>query len=210
MIVIGCILIFGYSDNIGVTNYSWVVVVACAVAIVFGFILLMCSREGANRLAWRKRLLMIGVLDKVEREKLAGTEMGIRSGKDGAWIEYGNKAALNNYRPAYMALPQNETQGTVIVDPSKNQPPPTKPPVASNYVERKPDYSNNSTISQVPVIEDRSKDPTKLPVNRPPAPNQTTSVIYGNPEPIRYSEMTPSRNPAESGMYPERSMVRLV
>ena len=94
LVILAIILILVYSDNTGVTNFPWVVIIAGIIAIIFGVVLLMCSKEGANRLSWRKRMLMYSVLDNLEEKELKNTEFGIRAGKEGAWIELGNKTML--------------------------------------------------------------------------------------------------------------------
>lgn len=73
---------------------EWVPVIAGVLGIIFGVVLLLCCREGANRLSWRKRMLLYSVLDNIEDKELKDTELGIRAGKEGAWIELGNKAVL--------------------------------------------------------------------------------------------------------------------
>lgn len=75
-------------------GYWCVPLVGGILAIIFGIILLLCCREGANRLSWRKRMLMYSTLDEIEDEKLKNTDYGIRAGKEGAWIEVGTKAGV--------------------------------------------------------------------------------------------------------------------
>lgn len=41
-------------------------------------------------------MLMYSALDSIEEEKLKDTEYGIRAGKEGAWIEVGQKSSIGN------------------------------------------------------------------------------------------------------------------
>lgn len=88
------ILLCVYAENVGMKGVEWVPVIAGVLGIIFGVVLLLCCREGANRLSWRKRMLLYSVLDNIEDKELKDTELGIRAGKEGAWIELGNKAVL--------------------------------------------------------------------------------------------------------------------
>lgn len=72
----------------------WAPIVAGVIGIIFGVILLLCCREGANRLSWRKRMILYGKLDEIEQKELKNTGLGMRAGKDGAWIELGRSEAL--------------------------------------------------------------------------------------------------------------------
>lgn len=88
------VLLIVFASDVGMNGVEWVPVIGCIIAIFFGLVLLLCCREGANRLSWRKRMLLYGVLDSIEEKELKDTELGIRAGSEGAWIELGNKASL--------------------------------------------------------------------------------------------------------------------
>lgn len=75
-------------------GFIWVPIVAGVLGIIFGIILLLCCREYANQLSARKRDLLYKALSDIEEKDLKDTELGIRSGKEGAWIELGNKIDL--------------------------------------------------------------------------------------------------------------------
>lgn len=94
VIVASILIIFAWPESFGIKGYEWVVVVGGIIAIIFGVILLLCTRAYANKLSWRKRLLMFGVLDRMEQVNLKDTEYGMRPGKEGAWIEYGSRSHL--------------------------------------------------------------------------------------------------------------------
>lgn len=83
-----------FATESGINGYEWVAIVGGVICIFWGYVLTICCREGANRLAWRKRLMLYDILDKFEHTNLAGTELGIRPGKEAAWIEYGHKSKL--------------------------------------------------------------------------------------------------------------------
>jgi hypothetical protein len=95
LIIVAVALLMAYSGKVGMgSGYWWVPLVAGLLVLIFSVILLMCCIEGANRLSWRKRMLMYSALDSIEDEKLKNTEYGIRAGKEGAWIEVGHKSAI--------------------------------------------------------------------------------------------------------------------
>ncbi len=96
VLVIAAVLLITllWPSEFGVKSYEWVVVVGGIIAIIFGVVLLICTKKNADELAWQKRLEMFGVLDRFEQVNLKDTGDGIRPGKDGAWIEYGPKANL--------------------------------------------------------------------------------------------------------------------
>jgi hypothetical protein len=130
------ILLLVFAENAGMKGVEWVPVIGCVIAIIFGLVLLLCCREGANRLSWRKRMLLYGVLDSIEEKELKDTELGIRAGSEGAWIELGNKASLGKYpliadkfRPAsYTVIQSQATTTSAPVSSPNNKPAPTGQP----------------------------------------------------------------------------------
>ena len=95
LVIVAFVLLMVFSGDVGMgSGYWWVPLVAGILGLIFGIVLLMCCKEGANRLSWRKRMLMYSALDDIENEKLKNTEYGIRAGKEGAWIEVGHKASI--------------------------------------------------------------------------------------------------------------------
>lgn len=96
LVIVAIILLCVFAEDVGMKDVLWVPIIGGVIAIIFGVILLLCCREGANRLSWRKRMLLYSVLNKVEEKDLKDTELGIRAGKEGAWIELGNKATLGS------------------------------------------------------------------------------------------------------------------
>lgn len=72
MWIILCILltilfIFAFPVDGGVDGYAWMPIIACILAIIFGISLLLCCKIYADKLSWRKRLLMYSVLDNLEQ-----------------------------------------------------------------------------------------------------------------------------------------------
>lgn len=95
LIIVAVVLLMVYSGNVGMgSGYWWVPLVGGILGLIFGIVLLLCCKEGANRLSWRKRMLMYSALDDIENEKLKDNEYGIRAGKEGAWIEVGHKSSI--------------------------------------------------------------------------------------------------------------------
>lgn len=134
VVVLVALLLLTSNNWMGTVGYEWAPIVAGVLLILFGVVLCFCCQEYANRLAWRKRLLLYEVLNHMEGDQLNGTALGMRAGPDGAWIEAGNKALLNNFNPSSYNWPVNQTKGPVIIqdsgkadlelkpDPSKNPP----------------------------------------------------------------------------------------
>ena len=97
LVIVAVLLItLAWPSEFGVKSYEWVVVVGGIIAIIFGVVLLICTKKNADELAWQKRLEMFGVLDRFEQVNLKDSGDGIRPGKDGAWIEYGPKSSLGS------------------------------------------------------------------------------------------------------------------
>lgn len=60
-------------------------------------------------------MLLYSVLDSIEEKELKDTELGIRAGSEGAWIELGNKVSLgmfssnqDKFRPASYTVIQSQ------------------------------------------------------------------------------------------------------
>lgn len=191
VIIVVIIIVAGYTTETGTKDFTWVVYAAGGIAIMFGGVLALCCREMANRLSWRKRLLMFGALDKLEQTNLAGTDMGIRSGKEGAWIEYGFKNSLDKFRPSYVPVAQNQPSSvTVTPPPPQNQSPPIQqyPP-------------QNSQVQQSQFV------PAKTETNQSqfaPARTEQTTVNQQS----RWVEMTnqQQQNPTSSGFGPTQTV----
>lgn len=96
LVIVAVILLIVFAEDVGMKDYAWVPIVGGIIAIIFGIVLLCCCREGANRLSWRKRMLLFTTLESIEEKDLKDTELGIRAGKEGAWIELGNKNSLGS------------------------------------------------------------------------------------------------------------------
>lgn len=95
IVVVLVILMIVFAKDVGVQNdWWWVPIVGGIIALIFGIVLLCCCKEGANRLSWRKRMLMYSAFDNMEEEDLKNSEFGIRAGKEGAWIEVGHKSTI--------------------------------------------------------------------------------------------------------------------
>lgn len=99
--IIGCIvvtlaLLLIFPNDGGIKGYEWAPIVGCVIAILFGIFLLLCCKINADKLSWRKRLLMYSALEDLEQVNLRDTALGIRPGKEGAWIELGNKASIGS------------------------------------------------------------------------------------------------------------------
>ena len=129
ILVIAAVLLISlvWPSEFGVKSYEWIVIVGGVIAIIFGVVLLICTKKYADQLAWEKRLEMFGVLDRLEQVNLKDTGDGIRPGKDGAWIEYGPKANLGR-----LLLTQTGSDPTLwqrSITSRYNQP---KPPSQSN------------------------------------------------------------------------------
>lgn len=93
-IIVTLLIVFAFPNDSGINGYEWMPIAACIIAIIFGFILLCCCKINADRLSWRKRLLMYNVLEDIELLHLKNSPLGIRPGKEGAWIELGNLASV--------------------------------------------------------------------------------------------------------------------
>lgn len=111
------LVLFLWTSDLGVRRSEWVPIVVGIVLIVFGFVLLMCCREYANRQSHKKRLMLITIFEQLESNNLRDTENGIRVGKDAAWIELGNKALLEKWKPAVLSV--------VTAKPGQSAPPKT-------------------------------------------------------------------------------------
>ena len=109
LVIVAVILLIVYAEDVGMKGLAWVPIIAGVFAIFLGVVLLFCCREGANRLSWRKRILLFGIFDKIDDEELKNTEFGIRAGKEGAWIELGNRASLGNFKSLQINLDQLPT-----------------------------------------------------------------------------------------------------
>ena len=68
---------FSIDEGVG-SGYWWVPLVAGILGLIFVSVLLMCCKEGANRLSCRKRMLMYSALDDIENKKLKNSEYGIK------------------------------------------------------------------------------------------------------------------------------------
>jgi len=79
------------------SEFWWYYALAAFIAIVFGLILTVCSRSHSNRLSFEKGLELAKRLEKVESKFLKGTDMGVRAGPEGAWIEVGFEKHLNTF-----------------------------------------------------------------------------------------------------------------
>lgn len=85
-------------SNLGFgAEFWWFHAAAAFIAICFGFVLTFCSRSHSNRLSFEKGLELARRLDKVEAKFLKGTDMGVRAGPEGAWIEVGFERHLNTF-----------------------------------------------------------------------------------------------------------------
>lgn len=118
-----------FLEDIGLKGYWWFIIVVGLIALIFGCILLCCCREYANRQSWKKRCLLNTTLNKIEQTSLAGTDYGLRSGKEGAWIEYGPKAKLDQFKTATVHTEKVvSTTTTTKKEVVQQAPPPPVPP----------------------------------------------------------------------------------
>lgn len=144
-------ILFLWTNDLGVRRSEWVPIVAGIVLIVFGFVLLMCCREYANRQSHKKRLMLITIFEQIENNNLRDTENGIRVGKDAAWIELGNKALLEKWKPAVLSV--------VTAKPGQSAPPKTtttttnyqQPQVQTQPVQQQPVYVQPVQPVQQPI-----------------------------------------------------------
>lgn len=172
VVTVVIIIVAGYSTETGTQNFTWVVYAAGGIAIVFGGILALCCREMANRLSWRKRLLMFGVLDRLEQTNLSGTDMGIRSGKEGAWIEYGLKNSLDKFRPWYIPVAQNQPSTVVVTPPPQQNPQPNPPVQQSQFVPAKTE-TTQSNFAPVRTEQTNSQQSRWVEMTNQPVQNES-------------------------------------
>lgn len=92
------LIIVAFPKDSGTDGYALFVVIGGIIAICFGFVLCMCCKVYANRMSWRKRLLLWDVCHEMENTNLNGTPVGIRPGKEGAWIELGNRTMIGKHQ----------------------------------------------------------------------------------------------------------------
>lgn len=189
VILVVIIIVSAYSTETGTKDFTWVIYAAGGIAIIFGGVLALCCREMANRLSWRKRLLMFGALDRLEQTNLAGTDMGIRSGKEGAWIEYGFKNSLDKFRPSYVPVAQNQPAVVTVTPPPQN--PPQQYPPVQQYPPQ------NSQVQQSQFV------PAKTETNQTQFAPVRTEQTNPNQQ-SRWVEMTnqQQQNPTSSGFGP--------
>lgn len=75
--------------------YLWpFYVLASLISILFGCVILICSKKHADMLAHTKGVKLSQKLRSVELKYLKGSEMGLRAGRSGAWIEFGHPRFL--------------------------------------------------------------------------------------------------------------------
>lgn len=148
------LVLFLWTSDLGVRRSEWVPIVVGIVLIVFGFVLLMCCREYANRQSHKKRLMLITIFEQLENNNLRDTENGIRVGKDAAWIEFGNKALLEKWKPAVLSV--------VTAKPGQSAPPKTT--TTTTQFQQQP-------VQQQPVQQQVYVQPTQ-----PVAPLVTTTT----------------------------------
>ncbi len=158
------LIIFAFPKDTGTDGYAWVTIIGGFIAIIFGFVLLMCCKVYANKMSWRKRLLLYSVCEDIENTNLNGSAVGIKPGKEAAWIELGNKASLGKYhltedrfKPYYIPTADNKpptVTNTTIVEQNKPQPSTTTTSVTNTtttQVQREPVQTVTVTTQQQPV-----------------------------------------------------------
>jgi hypothetical protein len=160
VVAVVIIIVVGYPSDAGIQDNTWVVYAAGVIAILFGVVLILCCREMANRLSWRKRLLMIGVLDNLEQTHLVGTDQGIRAGKEGAWIEYGPKNNVEKFRPWYIPVAQNQPAAVTITPSAQPVPFQTAPVQQSQFLPAKTE-PNQTIIAPVRVEQTQNNQTSK-------------------------------------------------
>lgn len=88
---------FFFRNEIGLAAAWYYMIPAVFVLLVaVGFLGVLVARLNANRLSAEKRFKLAVICDRIEREQLAGTDIGIRSGPEAAWVEVGNLAILGS------------------------------------------------------------------------------------------------------------------
>lgn|SRR3990167_8861644 len=200
VIIVVVVIVAGYTTETGTKDFTWVVYAAGAIAIIFGGILAICCREMANRMSWRKRLLMFGVLDKLEQTNLAGTDMGIRSGKEAAWIEYGLKSSLDKFRPWYIPVAQNQPGPVTVTPPPQQQqqypPPPIQNGPQNNQSQFVPARNEQTQQNFVPTRTEQTQS------NFAPARTEPTNQNQQS----RWVEMSNQPNTSNSGYGPTQTV----
>ena len=124
VVVLTIFLLYLWDDAWGLFGKAWVPLVGGLIAIIFGVILLYGCKIYSDKLSWRKRLLMYKVLKNIEEKELKDTGLGLRPGKDGAWIEFGTLETINKFIPRDDFLtPLELPPGSIAV--AKPTPPPS-------------------------------------------------------------------------------------
>lgn len=95
LIIVVAPLLISYDDAWGINiGSAWPVIGGSCICIVFAFIFNICALLEANRLSSEKVTRLVRKLDQVENKYLKGTDIGLRCGKEGSWIEIGNTKHL--------------------------------------------------------------------------------------------------------------------
>ena len=66
------------------------------ISLIFGICIFMCARINADHMAHEKGLRLAHKLKYVEQKYLKTTDLKLRAGLCGAWIEIGNLKSLCN------------------------------------------------------------------------------------------------------------------
>ena len=101
------------------SQFWWFYATASLIALVFGLVLIVCSRSHSNRLSFEKGLELAKRLDKIEAKFLKGTDMGVRAGPEGAWIEVGFEKHLNTFYWKFIERKLNGEQAKL--EPMKDE-----------------------------------------------------------------------------------------
>jgi len=198
------LVIFLWRKEFGFNNdLWWVPIIAAIFGICFGGVLLLCCKQYANRMSWRKRMLMYRVLQSMDYSNSGQNGIQLRPGKEGTDIEIGTANSVNPYRPdpiamSLMKLPPG-VSSIQVIPPSNpptqpNQPPvqnyPAGPTTTNNYPQQPP---TQNKPPQYPT----SSNPQTMPAQ---PPTITTNTYPNNPttRPAGGIEMTPTQPPPQN------------
>lgn len=148
-IILTVLIILAFPNDSGIKGYEWMPIAACLIAIIFGIVLLCCCKINADRLSWRKRLLMYNVLEDIELLNLKNTPLGIRPGKEGAWIELGSLASVGSLDLTKTSSdPATFQPETMLLRPRQTRPWSRLPQFSSNRPQPST-HSNSRYLSSI-------------------------------------------------------------